>query len=419
MPLPGERGVSVHSAIDSAILHDDAFARDPFPVWERLRHDAPLHHDTVADVYLLTRYDDVAAVLRDDVTYSTWIYRTWFATVMGETFAQYDGERHARERARVAPHLVGAPLDRLLRPAVEAVADAVVAALPDACDLIGPFTFRLPGLVMAELFGLPADEQERFLRLAGAISWGLVGGEPELEAGVVARRELEAWTTERLVERRDGAAPDDLLQWLVEPDATGTLLDDEYIRTNVNFLAAAGSSTVDYALRNVLWALLAHPVHARAAAAGDADALDRAFTEAMRFAPPVPYEGRIVTADVELHGHVVPAGSIVRVALASATNDETVFARPRDFDPGRSDLWPGDSRGGIRRDTAASHLGFGLGSHFCAGYKLSRLEARLGLARLFRDRRPALAEPLPPLRMHQHHLTVPSLRVTLSQGGSR
>ena len=412
--------MSVRSEMDAANLHDEVFCRDPFAVWERLRHDAPLFHDTVDDVYLLTRYDDVTAVLRDDVTYSTWIYKTWFARVMGDTFAQYDGERHARERARVAPHLVGAPLERLLRPAVEAAADAVVSALSGgSVDLVGPYTFRLPGLVMASLFGVPASERERFLRLAGAISWGLVGGEPELAAGVAARRELEEWTTERLEERRRGAAPDDLLQWLVEPDAAGVVLDDDYIRTNVNFLSAAGSSTVDYALRNVLWCLLAHPAPADAARAGDVDSVDRTFTEAMRFAPPVPYEGRIVTTDVEWHGHVVPEGSIVRVALASATNDETVFADPRRFDPARSDLWPGDSRGGIRRDGAASHLAFGLGSHFCAGYKLSRLEAREGLVRLFRDRRPALAEPLPPLRMHQYHLTVPCLRVSLTEGGSR
>jgi cytochrome P450 len=412
--------VSVRPAIDAASLHDDAFARDPFPVWERLRHDAPLFHDTVADVYLLTRYDDVTAVLRDDVTYSTWIYKTWFANVMGDTFAQYDGERHAHERARVAPHLVGAPLERLLRPAVEATAAAVVAALPAAVDLVGPFTFRLPGLVMASLFGIPEGEEQRFLRLAGDISWGLVGGEAELAAGVAARGELEAWTTKRLEERRWGtppAAPDDLLQWLVEPDAAGAVLDDDYIRTNVNFLSAAGSSTVDYALRNVLWAVLAHPELAAAARAGDADAIDRTFTETMRYAPPVPYEGRIVTEDVEWHGQVVPKGAIVRVALASATNDESVFPEPRRFDLGRADLWPGDSRGGIRRDGAASHLAFGLGSHFCAGYKLSRLEAREGLLRLFGGRRPDLAEPLPPLRVHQYHLTVPSLRVTLTQGG--
>ena len=61
--------MSIRSAVDPASLHDEAFAADPFPVWERLRHEAPLLHDTVDDVYLLTRYEDVAAVLRDDVTY--------------------------------------------------------------------------------------------------------------------------------------------------------------------------------------------------------------------------------------------------------------------------------------------------------------------------------------------------------------
>jgi cytochrome P450 len=109
----------------------------------------------------------------------------------------------------------------------------------------------------------------------------------------------------------------------------------------------------------------------------------------------------------------------VRVALASATNDESVFADPRRFDPGRPDLWAGDSRGGIRRSGAASHLAFGLGSHFCAGYKLARLEAREGIARLFRRRRPTPTVPVASLRIHQYHLTVPCLRVTLTEGGSR
>lgn len=410
--------MSTGTAVEPADLHDEAFARDPFPVWERLRHEAPLFHDTVDDVYLLTRYDDVAAVLRDDVTYSTWIYETSFATVIGDTFAMHDGERHARERARVAPHLVGAPLERLLRPVVESVAEGVVAALPDGnVDLVGPFTFRLPGLVLASLFSFTGDERERFLRLAGAISWGLVGDEDEVAAGVAARRELERWTAERIEVRAASGGPDDLLQRLLGPDAAGTELERDYVLTNGNFLAAAGSSTVDYALRNVLWALLAHPELAAPVAAGDADAVDPIVTETFRYAPPVPHEGRIVTTDVEWHGRIVRAGSIVRVALASATNDETVFAEPRRFDPARADVWPSDSRGGVRRTGAASHLAFGLGSHFCPGYKLSRLEAREGLVRLFRDRRPAPAEQVPALRLHKYHLTVPSLRVTLTQGG--
>ena len=109
----------------------------------------------------------------------------------------------------------------------------------------------------------------------------------------------------------------------------------------------------------------------------------------------------------------------MRVALASATNDETVFGDPRRFDPGRADLWHGDSRGGLARDGAASHLGFGLGSHFCAGYKLSRLEALRGdpaaLPRQAADAgRPVAA------RCGCTSTTSPSraLRATLTQGGS-
>ena len=270
---------------------------------------------------------------------------------------------------------------------------------------------------MASLLSFENGERERFLRLAGAISWGLVGGEDEVAAGVSARRELEAWTAERIEARAGDGGPDDLLQWLLGPDAAGAELDRDYVLTNVNFLAAAGSSTVDYALRNVLWALLAHPELAAPVVAGDADAVDPVLTETFRYAPPVPHEGRIVTTDVEWHGRIVPAGSIVRVALASATNDESVFAEPRRFDPDRADLWPGDSRGGVRRDGAASHLAFGLGSHFCAGYNSRGSRPERGSSASSVDRRPGSAGRVPPLRLHQYHLTVPSLRVTLTQGG--
>ena len=291
-------------------------------------------------------------------------------------------------------------------------------------DLIGPFTFRLPGLVMAALFTIPGREQERFLRLAAAISWGLVGGERVWRQGSPRAGSWKSGPPRGSGSARRGGAPDDLLQWLVEPDAVAALLD-ERLHPNERQLPFCGRRILDRRLRAAERAL-----GALCAPRSDADAdseratlesLDRSvFTEAMRFAPPVPYEGRIVTTgDVEWHGQVVPEGSIVRVALASATNDETVFVDPRRFDPARPDLWPADSRGGIRREGAASHLAFGLGSHFCAGYKLSRLEAHEGIVRLFRDRRPVLAEPLPPLRLHQFHLTIPCLRVTLANGGSR
>jgi cytochrome P450 len=103
--------------------------------------------------------------------------------------------------------------------------------------------------------------------------------------------------------------------------------------------------------------------------------VDTAFTEFMRRDGVVVYEDRELRRDVEWYGQTIPAGDIVRVALMSANNDETVFADPRRFDPARPDLLLGkESRAGGRIDGVANHLGFGLGKHFCIGYQLARAE---------------------------------------------
>ena len=90
---------SVTDPVTPADLHADAYFDDPFPVWERLRHDQPLFHDTVDDRWLLTRYDDVAAVFRDHDTYSTKPYLRIFTDVIGPTMVQMDGSDHDVRRA--------------------------------------------------------------------------------------------------------------------------------------------------------------------------------------------------------------------------------------------------------------------------------------------------------------------------------
>ena len=89
--------------IQPADLHAEPYFDDPFPVWERLRHDQPLFHDTVDDRWLLTRYDDVATVFRDHETYSTKPYERIFTDVIGPTMVQMDGDDHDVRRAIVAP----------------------------------------------------------------------------------------------------------------------------------------------------------------------------------------------------------------------------------------------------------------------------------------------------------------------------
>ena len=329
--------MSIRSALESRDLHDEAFARDPFPVWQRLRDEAPLFHDTVDDVYLLTRYEDVTAVLRDDVTYSTWIYKSWFATVMGETFAQYDGERHARERARVAPHLVGAPLDRLLRPAVTAAAEAVVAALP-AGERRPDRTVHIPVARARDGRALhdPGREQRAVPAARGSDLVGARRGRARARGRGRRPPELEEWTASRIEERLQAGAPDDLLQWLARADADGhgarAATTSSPTSTSSRPPAARPSTTRCATCCGRCSLTLSR----RRGRRGRRRCVDRIVTETFRYAPPVPYEGRIMTADVEWHGRLVPKGSIVRVALASATNDETVFEEPRRFDPARA-----------------------------------------------------------------------------------
>ncbi len=88
-------------------LHSAPYELDPFPFWERLRHEQPLFHDTIDDRWLLTRYDDVVSVFRDHETYSTLPYRRIFTDVIGPTMVQMDGPDHDIRRAIVAPEMVG------------------------------------------------------------------------------------------------------------------------------------------------------------------------------------------------------------------------------------------------------------------------------------------------------------------------
>ncbi len=120
----------------------------------------------------------------------------------------------------------------------------------------------------------------------------------------------------------------------------------------------------------------------------------------------VVYENRELRRDVVSSGQKIPATAIVRVALISANNDETVFAEPRRFDLARPDLRLGEeSRAGGRIDGVANHLGFGPGKHFCIGYQLARAEifaATRGLLERMPDLRVA-AGPEPHLRIDWFH----------------
>jgi cytochrome P450 len=128
------------------------------------------------------------------------------------------------------------------------------------------------------------------------------------------------------------------------------------------------------AVRNFWWALLTEQDELRRCR-DDRDRIDRAFSESLRRDGPIVYEDRRTNVEVEWYGTVIPADTDILVCLGSANTDDSVFADPEVFDPDRTDLLMGvERKPGHRADGVSGHLAFGLGSHFCMGYQLARVE---------------------------------------------
>jgi len=371
-------------AIDAADLHTQAYFQDPFSAWKRLRHDQPLLHDTVDDRWLLTRYDDVATVFREHTVYSTRPYERIFTEVIGPTMVQMDGDDHDVRRAIVAPVLVGRQLTTHYGGLVEQVVDALVASLParGTVDLMAGLTRPLPLKVVAAILGMGADDDGYLAEVTAKVIGALSGEEPGRSVGVQAHAGFTAHI-DGLIEERSETPGTDLISGISHGRTeSGERLSRQEIASFIALMMVAGGETTDRGLANFLAILLQHPDVLEQVRA-DSDLLDAAFSEFMRRDGVVVYEDRELNEAVTWYGQTIPAGAIVRVALISANNDETVFADPRRFDLRRPDLRLGkESRAGGRIDGVANHLGFGLGKHFCIGYQLARMEIVTATRRL-------------------------------------
>ena len=372
------------ASLDAETLYGEAFFDDPWPVWERMRHDHPLFHDPIGGYWILTRYDDVAAVFRDHETYSTKPYQRIFSDVIGPTMVEMDGADHDIRRAIVAPEFVGRKLQTGYQPLIEEVVEELIRDLPEGgeLDLIEAFTGPLPLKVIATVLGLPHGDDVYLKATTDLIIAGLAGVEPARSRGIEAHQKLSRHI-DSLIEERLEAPGNDLISGIAHGRTeSGEQLTRTEIASFISLLLVAGGETTDRGMANFWYVLLEHP-EALEAVVDDPDLLDAAFSEFMRRDAVVVWEDRELTRPVEWHGRVVPEGAIIRVGLASANNDETVFDDPRRFDPRRGDLHLGkEHRAGIHSEGLAGHLGFGLGKHFCIGYQLARAEILTGSRRL-------------------------------------
>ena len=360
-------------------IFSPAFADDPYPAYRRMRDDHPLYFHGPSQAWILSRYEDVQAALRQP-EFTTRSYAAQTEPLLGRTIIQLDGREHNLQRLLLAPTFRGTGIQQRWEAAIRQVVDELLAGLfeqPEPC-LVRDFAAQLPVRMMATILGLPTADRERFRGwYTGLIRAALnLQRDPEVaRAGERARDELEAYLRP-LVARRRRDPGDDLLSQLAQAEVEGCqLAEEEIVRFGMLMVFAAGETT-EKGLSTTLRNLLAHPEQLERVRA-DSRLVPRAVAESFRFTAPTHMVPRRTSAEVRVSGGVLPAEAEVMCFLGAANRDERRFADPDRFDIDRPEADPEHAFG-----PKAAHLAFGHGRHFCIGAMLSKFEICIAIERL-------------------------------------
>lgn len=346
---------------------------DPYPVYKRMRDEAPACYNARLDFWALTRFDDVRAALVDSETYSSLNGTSleFMDTPKPDSglIIFMDPPRHTKYRNLVSKAFTPRSIAQI-EPEVARIARAHLDALAgrEQFDLVEDFTSRLPMDVISALLGIPESDRREVQRKSNAMLHREPGDPLPTKEAIAASSELLAYITRLMAERR--ARPsDDLLTRLLEvelEDERGerARLGDDDVRMFVVLLATAGNETVMKLLATALHELWRRPDQRRALAR-EPRWIANAVEETLRFDPPSQYQGRVTTRDVAIHGATIPKGAKVALLNGASGRDERKFAQPDLYD--------------VRRQIDL-HLGFGHGRHVCLGAHLARMESRIGLA---------------------------------------
>ena len=342
---------------------------DPYPVFARLREEAPLYYNAEYDFYALSRYDDVERALVDRDTYISGrggileIIKAGIQMPPGILIFE-DPPTHTIHRSLLSrvftPRQVNG-LEPKIREFCARNLDPLVGA--PGFDFVADLGAQMPMRVIGMLLGIPEDDQEA-VRDKGNARLRTKPGEPQQVSENFVDGEMFAEYLDWRVEHPS----DDIMTQLMNAefeDETGTrrTLRREEILTYLTVVAGAGNETTT---RLIGWAgkVLAEHPDQRRELVDDPALIPNAIEELLRYEPPAPHVGRYVATPVECHGTTVPEGSAMLLLVGAANRDERRY--------------PGGDRFDIHRELG-QHLTFGYGAHYCLGAALARLEGRIAL----------------------------------------
>jgi cholest-4-en-3-one 26-monooxygenase len=368
-------------SLDIVDLSDpDSFVTDiPHAAFERLRAEAPVYwqrEKVGKGFWAITRYDDLVAVSKDPLTFSSWRGGTNLFELNEEDLStirllmlNMDPPMHNKFRRLVNQGFTPRMTTKLEPHVREICVDLVdKIACRGSCDFVADVAVELPLLVIAELLGVPNADRHKVFEWSNQ----LVGfDDPEfrtsVEDGKAAAAQMWAYANQLAMERREKPL-DDLVSVLMEAQVDGDRLTEPEFDSFFLLLAVAGNETTRNLISGGMRALLEHPEQ-RDRLVADPSLIPTAIEEMLRWVSPLIHFRRTATRDVEMHGVTIREGDKVVIFYPSANRDEAKFADPKRFDVGR---------------TPNEHVAFGIGEHFCLGANLARLEIRLIFEELLR-----------------------------------
>lgn len=361
-------------------LLDPAVQADPFEFYQKLHNECPVYRMPETGMYVVTRFEDLAHVLRTPKDFSSNIRSR--EGLQGEganlhqdiikekgwahsaTLQRTDPPQHTRYRKLLNKVFTGKRM-KDLAPSIDALCNRLIDDFIDRrrCEYIDEFALRFPGTIIAEQIGLDPSELHTFKRWADAMLAPATRILSPEEMREVAEIEVEAqhYIADVLEERR--AEPrEDIISGLVHAHADGEPpLTMNELQSLMHQLITGGYETTTSALAHGMWMIIRYPDQAEKVRQ-DPSLLNNFVEESLRYESPVQGLARQTTRDVELAGTVIPEGSMVLVRYGAANRDESKFPDADKFD--------------VTREKAVTHMAFGMGVHSCVGALLARQELR-------------------------------------------
>jgi cytochrome P450 len=353
------------------------FRLNPYPTYDMLRQHAPVFFWDRWQFYFLSRYDDCATLLRDNLLGRGSINEEHapesqkdLLRLQKDWMLLKDPPDHTRLRNLVFKAFTPRMVEQL-RNTIQAITDRLLDEVQEKgeLDLMAALAYPLPVTVIAEMLGIPRDDQDQFHDWSNALarSLDLTDDTAVYDEASQAAADFTDYLAD-LAEQRRRQPQNDLLSALVAVENEGEHLTANELYATSSLLFVAGHETTINLIGNGMLALLRHPDQL-ALLRENSGLMKTAVEELLRYDSPVQMTSRMALADIEYKEHTFKRGTQVAFLLGAANHDPERFEKPSQLDITRQ---------------KNQHLSFGGGIHYCLGAPLARLEGEIALTTLLR-----------------------------------